>query len=836
MIPQIPFRRGATIRRSAGILPAGSRSIPAPGSQNWLFRPTLRIAITICFGTPIVQAGDARPTPLPPPADQRIDFNTDIKPILEHNCLRCHNANRAKGGFRLDNPASAWRGGDSGPAIIFGNSSNSLLIHYVAQLDPENIMPPPDQGDPLTAAQVSLLRAWIDQGAWWGNTATNDFNISFAPTLGFVFVHGNEGKFAEHHSQREGWRGGVESFSLSEQLSPDSRYTLSGRALTDDYRVELLVEKPALGFYHFGFEQTRYYDADTGGYFPAFTQPTLSLNHDLHLDVGRAWLDFGLTVPDWPRLVLGYEYQFRYGEKSTLQWGAVGEGANTRNIYPAYKFIDERTHILKFDIEHNFAGWQWSDSFRGEWSAADTRQENVSSFRLDTANALVRDRVTQGWQSFQGANTFRVERAIRDWCYASGGYLYSHLAADADFSLDTFNPAGTPVSSLFQRTEWRSQRIVLERESHVGNLNLLLGPWQNSTLNFGIQGEWTRQNGTVEGETTDFIAPPFNGPPFNFPDFVNPISGLADIDRAAVAESAALRINQLPFTTLFAEARLQQEQIQHTENYNGLAPFFRNTEADSNTADLRAGFDTSPRGWLKLGAHYRWRDRATDYDDGYPNGAPADITGYPTLISARDLTTHEMSSYFTLRPTSWAKTTFTYRLVATDSRTTTEPTSFITPGDASPGGRVLAGNYDAQIFSLNFTITPTRRLHAFSTISFQDTRSISLHDNSTAVAPYRGETWSVLCHGRYVLTAKTDLTAGYTFSTANFQQDNFAASLPLGMHYDSHALQAGLTSRCTENLTTKLQYGFYQYNEPGSGQANDYTAHAVFVSLHWRLN
>ncbi len=797
---------------------------------------TLPVATLVALAGIATFAAELDLSQLPPGATRTIAFATDIQPILEANCLRCHNANRAKGGFRLDNPTTAWRGGDSGPALVFGDSSNSPLIHYVAQLNPDNIMPPPDQGEPLTAEQVSLLRAWIDQGAWWGNTATNEFNLTIEPTLGFVSVRGNEGKFAEHHGQREGWRGGVESFSLSEQLSPDSRLTLSGRALTDDYRVNLLVEKPTLGFYRFGFEQTRYYDADTGGYFPAFTQPTLSLNRDLHLDVGRAWLDFGLTLPDWPRLVLGYEYQFRHGEKSTLQWGTVGEGANTRNIYPGYKFVDERTHLLKFDVEHDLAGWHLADSFRGEWSSAATRHENVSSVRLDTANSLVRDRVTEGWKSFQGANTFRVERAVHDWGYASGGYLYSHLTADADFSLDQFNPSGAPVSSLIQRSEWRSQQILLERESHVSNLNLLLGPWQSSTLNFGVQGEWTRQNGTLEGETTDFIAPPFNGPPFNFPDLVTPISGLTDLDRAVADESVTLTINRLPFTTLFAEARLQQEQIQHAENYNGLAPFLRDTEADSDTADLRAGFDTSPAAWLKLGAHYRWRDKSTTYDDGFADGDPADIIGYPTLISARDQTTHKIVSRLTLRPTLWFKSTLTHRLVATEFHTTAEPTTFITPGDGSPGGRVLAGDYDAQIFSLNVTVTPTRRLHVFSTISFQDTRSLSLHDNSAAVAPYRGETWSVLCHGRYVLTAKTDLTAGYSFSTANFQQDNFAAGLPLGMRYDSHALQAGFSSRCTENLTTKLQYGFYLYTEPSSGSANDYTAHAVFLSLHWRLN
>jgi hypothetical protein len=121
-------------------------------------------------------------------------------------------------------------------------------------------------------------------------------------------------------------------------------------------------------------------------------------------------------------------------------------------------------------------------------------------------------------------------------------------------------------------------------------------------------------------------------------------------------------------------------------------------------------------------------------------------------------------------------------------------------------------------------------------VSYQDVRSVALHDNSAAVAPYRGDTWSVLCHGRYVLTEKTDVTAGYSFSRSDFRQDNYADGLPLGIKYDLHGMQFGLITRCTEELTTKLQYGFYHYVEPSSGGVNDYTAQAVFVSLHWRFD
>jgi mono/diheme cytochrome c family protein len=99
-----------------------------------------------------------------------VDFQKDIEPILTANCHKCHGADKQKSGLRLDSPAAALKGGDSGPAIQPGKSADSRLVQLVAGLDPEKVMPP--KGDRLTAAQVTLLRVWIDQGATWPETGT----------------------------------------------------------------------------------------------------------------------------------------------------------------------------------------------------------------------------------------------------------------------------------------------------------------------------------------------------------------------------------------------------------------------------------------------------------------------------------------------------------------------------------------------------------------------------------------------------------------------------------------------------------------------------------------
>ncbi len=104
---------------------------------------------------------------LPPVPDQRVEFERDIRPLLKKRCLRCHGPKRRQSEYRLDRRHDALRGGLTGVAIIPGDSARSPLIHYVAGLNPDLVMPP--KGKPLSSNQVGLLRAWIDQGADFGS-------------------------------------------------------------------------------------------------------------------------------------------------------------------------------------------------------------------------------------------------------------------------------------------------------------------------------------------------------------------------------------------------------------------------------------------------------------------------------------------------------------------------------------------------------------------------------------------------------------------------------------------------------------------------------------------
>src|SRR5262245_35154257 len=85
-----------------------------------------------------------------------------VMQLFETRCLQCHDGKKSRGGLDLSARAKLLRGGESGPAIVPGDSKKSLLLKLVRhEQEPEM----PRQGKKLSDAQVALLAAWIDAEA-----------------------------------------------------------------------------------------------------------------------------------------------------------------------------------------------------------------------------------------------------------------------------------------------------------------------------------------------------------------------------------------------------------------------------------------------------------------------------------------------------------------------------------------------------------------------------------------------------------------------------------------------------------------------------------------------
>ena len=110
----------------------------------------------------IAAAGRAAEPPVPTPEEIEF-FEARVRPLLVARCHACHGADDTpKGGLRLDSGEAVLRGGDSGPAVVAGDATASLLA---AAIRWQGLEMPPDGR--LPPEEVEILTRWIDAGAAW---------------------------------------------------------------------------------------------------------------------------------------------------------------------------------------------------------------------------------------------------------------------------------------------------------------------------------------------------------------------------------------------------------------------------------------------------------------------------------------------------------------------------------------------------------------------------------------------------------------------------------------------------------------------------------------------
>jgi cytochrome c553 len=111
------------------------------------------------WGAHAPAAKDNAAAPAPP-------FETDIRPLLQAKCGRCHGDKTHRADLNLSTPAGILQGGESGPVLVAGKPDKSLLYEKVHRGEM-----PPARKDRLAEAEVDLLRRWIESGAKFGARA-----------------------------------------------------------------------------------------------------------------------------------------------------------------------------------------------------------------------------------------------------------------------------------------------------------------------------------------------------------------------------------------------------------------------------------------------------------------------------------------------------------------------------------------------------------------------------------------------------------------------------------------------------------------------------------------
>ena len=100
------------------------------------------------------------------PDEKQKFFVRTVYPLLEKNCLACHQED-PQSGLRLDSREAIILGGVHGPAVLPGNPRESLLTR-VLRFEHERIKMPPS--GKLSDDDIAVFEQWVQEGAMWGET------------------------------------------------------------------------------------------------------------------------------------------------------------------------------------------------------------------------------------------------------------------------------------------------------------------------------------------------------------------------------------------------------------------------------------------------------------------------------------------------------------------------------------------------------------------------------------------------------------------------------------------------------------------------------------------
>ena len=152
--------------------PSHRRALRFPAPSSWLGIPIAlqALAVVLTCGRTVRAADEPARKPIPivrPVATHVLEFYRDILPLFRENCLPCHNRTTSKADLLLESPADLLKGGESGPALIPGQSKNSLVVKVSAHIEKPRMPPKENKVNAVnfTPEQLGILALWIDQGA-----------------------------------------------------------------------------------------------------------------------------------------------------------------------------------------------------------------------------------------------------------------------------------------------------------------------------------------------------------------------------------------------------------------------------------------------------------------------------------------------------------------------------------------------------------------------------------------------------------------------------------------------------------------------------------------------
>jgi hypothetical protein len=690
--------------------------------------------------------------------------------------------------------------------------------------------------------------------------------------IGGVNIAGDDAQFKQEHRMSGDVFGGIEDLHLERAIGKGT-LTVDGRAIFDnhDYDVKVDLDFPRVGYLRAGYTEFRSWYDGNGGFFPGTGLWFPPRHPEDELDRGEAWIELGLRMPKLPEITLHYSHLFRDGRKDSTIWGdstlTFLPVNPARKIAPAFRDINETRDIFSAEIVQNFDKTDIGLGMRYEHSETDDRlqlERNAGQLPPLVAAPGAQRFITHNdkteMDSFNGH--FTAETHLTDSLWFTAAYSYSTSSADIAgtriIGTDYNSMYGDPILTL-QSNDHGILNLsgVSETHEHVGNANLMWLPVKNLTVlaAFGYTHEEKDSSSTFLDTNTTANVAPFTdtNPRGGFHLIPNPIprSGDTSDEFDNAAETFEVRYTGIDNWVFYARGDWEEESgnVREHEVNGATDEGMLNKDTDMFSQKYTVGVNWYPLAELNFSGQYF--HKSIDYDNDFKSELaipPVAGSERNQRLLHKELDTDNFNIRVTWRPKLPPKlgtiafvTRYDYVRGTIDAQFAISPTAVGT----APANQILDELQTAvitnHVFTESITWNPCARLYLQGNFSYvrNETNTpadIVLIPNSLpSIADSKNDYWTANASIGFVLDAKTDVRAEYSYYRADNYEANSIVGMPYGADARQHTVGASINREIMKNVRLKLQYGYFHYRDETSGGHNNYDAHAVFSTLLFRF-
>ncbi len=654
---------------------------------------------------------------------------------------------------------------------------------------------------PLITFCLSLHLAWAE--------SVNSISLG----TNYNSIDGDEKMFRQNLWMDKNFNAGIENLNVFEDLKDGKRLSLEGSVLSDnDYKFLLNLTKDEFGYMKLSYDQFRKYYDDSGEYhkFPRALVPSwYELDKDLYTDRSTFSLDFGLTLPDRPKYIVGYERRTKNGEMFSglgLVRDTRGTGGTTDDdlkfVYPNSKNIDWVVDSFKAGTEFEIKKVGISLIQKFETYTNNLFGDNVYELRDNTFPAYTKVGVQEKPSYQVSTTTFLADSQVNDKFYTKGGYQFKTLQGKTKWERDYYKNS-LPITVANKGARYYNGEEDSDLISNVFTWGGNLKPFKDLYLTTRLRYEKSKTNSSSQ-YTRDGVYYLLNYD--GVVDFIQ--NADADVDKSGLGESIGLQYRVFPRTALYLDLDLEQTRLEYLEITRGIngssAPtrYSWDSDVDLSRNIYTLGMNTRPLKPVFISGRYRRINKKSDFT----NYADT-VAGYPGWIGENSRITDEYTLRTDIKPNKFVSFNVKYQ----DSRTNYDVAKESANGIASA---------DIQTVSTGVSLNPNPKFY-FNTIysvQYSMLRTKAVDAVSESQEYYNGDSASSLTTASYALNDKTTISTQYQRWVADWE------------NAINQGLSLALERSLKQELRFKFGYSYYTYNNEDNSGINDYRANLFFVS------